>query len=390
METRKLYYEDCHLAEFTATVVDCRQAEKGWYITLDATAFYPEGGGQASDVGTLDSVKVLDVHEDGAQILHLCDEPLAVGQQVTGRIDWQRRFDLMQQHTGEHIVSGIIHEMFGCHNVGFHMGADMITIDFDAPIPPEALAHIEKRANQAVFQNLPVKSWYPDPEQLSALPYRTKRALPWPVRIVEIPGYDTCACCGVHVAATGEVGIIKLFSCVKFHQGVRMEMACGARALDILTRAYEQNRLVSQAFSAKIMETGAAAQRMNEALAAEKFRATGLERQLFDFIAEGFEGKGDAVHFAHGLAPASVRELAERIAQRCGGIAAVFSGSDDAGYSVCLVSKTQDVSLLGKRMNAALNGRGGGKPGFFQGSVKAARTQIETFLYAAFGKLFQF
>ena len=390
METRKLYYEDCHLAEFTATVVDCRQAEKGWLITLDATAFYPEGGGQACDVGALDSAKVLDVREDGAEILHLCDAPLTVGQQATGHIDWQRRFDLMQQHTGEHIVSGIIHEMFGCHNVGFHMGADMITIDFDAPIPLEALAQIEKRANEAVYQNLPIKCWYPDPEQLSTLPYRAKRALPWPVRIVEIPGYDTCACCGVHVAATGEVGIIKLFSCVKFHQGVRMEMACGARALEILTRAYEQNRLVSQAFSAKIMETGAAAQRMNEALAAEKFRATGLERQLFDYIAEGFEGKGDTVHFADDLAPASVRELAERIAQRCGGIAAVFSGSDDAGYSVCLVSKTQDVSQLGKHMNAGLNGRGGGKPGFFQGSVKATRTQIETFLRADFGKLFQF
>ena len=379
MQTRKLYYEDCMLAEFSATVTDCRQTEKGWQIILDATAFYPEGGGQACDLGTLDGVKVLDVQEDGEEVLHLCDAPLAVGQQVTGRIHWQRRFDLMQQHTGEHIVSGIILQMFGCHNVGFHMGADVITIDFDAPIPQDALAQIEKQANKAVFQNLPVNCWYPDEDTLTTLSYRTKRALPWPVRIVEIPGYDTCACCGVHVAATGQIGIIKLFSCVKFHQGVRMEMACGARALGILSRAYEQNKLVSQAFSAKIMETGAAAQRMNDALAAEKFRATGLEQQLFDTIAAGFDGKGDVIHFADDLAPVSVRELAERIALRCGGTAAVFSGSDEAGYSVCLVSKSSDVSKLGKRINAELNGRGGGKPGFFQGSVKATRTQIQVF-----------
>ena len=390
METRKLYYEDCHLTEFTATVVDCRQAEKGWQITLDATAFYPEGGGQACDLGSLGSAKVLDVQEENEQVLHLCDGPLPEGAKVTGRINWQRRFDLMQQHTGEHIVSGIIHEMFRCHNVGFHIGADLITIDFDASIPPEALAQIEKRANEAVFKNLPVQCRYPDAQQLASLPYRTKRALPWPVRIIQIPGYDTCACCGVHVAATGEIGIIKLFSCVKFHQGVRIEMACGARALDILTQAYEQNRLVSQAFSAKIMETGTAAQRMNDALAAEKSRANGLQRQLLDTIAAGFEGKGDAVHFAENFPPAAIRELAERIANRCRGVAVVFSGSDKTGYNVCIVSKTGDVSQLGKSMNTQLSGQGGGKHGFFQGNVKATRAEIESFWGVCFGKLSQF
>lgn len=376
MQTRKLYYEDCHLREFTATVVACTETEKGFRVELDATVFYPEGGGQACDLGRLNDARVLDVREQGEQILHLCDKAIPVGETVTGCIDWERRFDLMQQHTGEHIVSGILHRMFGCHNVGFHVGADTVTIDFDVPVPAEALETVEQQANQAVYGNLPVRCWYPDPEELPTIPYRTKRELPWPVRIVQIPGIDTCACCGVHTAYTGEVGLIKLLSCIKFHQGVRIEMVCGERARQLLSRVYEQNRLVGQAFSAKTLETGAAAQRMNEALAAEKFRAAGLERQVFDYIAKSYVNQGNVVHFALDLPPAAVRELAERIAQCCGGTAAVFSGSDDAGYSLCLVNKTQPVAELGKRLTQTLNGRGGGKPGFFQGSVKATKAQI--------------
>ena len=379
METRKLYYEDCHLREFTATVTDCRETEKGFAVCLNATAFYPEGGGQACDLGTLGEAKVLDVREQEDRIVHLCDRAVPVGQQVRGKVYWERRFDLMQQHTGEHIVSGIIHAMFGCHNVGFHMGADAITIDFDAPIPPETLPEIEKQANEAVFRNLPVHCWYPDKEALQQLPYRTKRALPWPVRIVEIPGIDLCACCGVHTAFTGEVGIIKLLSCVKFHQGVRMEMVCGSRALAFLSRVYEQNCLVSQAFSAKLMETGAAAQRMNEALAAEKFRAVSLERQLFDTIGQRYAGQGDVVYFAEVLAPGSVRELAERIARCCTGTAAVFSGDDKTGYTVCLTNKDEDVGQLGRELSEALGGRGGGKPGFFQGQIKGTKDEILKF-----------
>ena len=386
METRKLFYENCLLKEFTATVLTCEQTEKGFQIVLDATAFYPEGGGQPCDFGTLEDSRVLDVREKGEVVVHLCDKPLTVGTQVTGKLDWERRLDLMQQHSGEHIVSGIIHKMYGCHNVGFHMGADVITIDFDYPIPADALPEIEKQANEAIYQNLPIGCSYPAEDVLPTIPYRTKKQLPWPVRIVEVPGYDICACCGVHVAFTGQIGLIKLLSCVKFHDGVRMEMVCGSRALSYLSRIYEQNRLVSQAFSAKLLETGAAAQRMNDALAAEKFRANNLERQVFDALAAEYKDKGNVLHFADGLTPVAVRELADRMAKSCGGTAAVFSGTEQEGYSVCLVNHTDTVAALGKEMNAALNGRGGGKPGFFQGSVKAAKTQIAEF----FGKLNQF
>ena len=378
METRKLYYEDSHLKQFEATVTGCEAVSGGYAITLDATAFYPEGGGQACDLGRLGDVAVLDVQERDGAVVHLCDGPLPLSQTVTGILDWSRRFDLMQQHTGEHMVSGVICAKYGYHNVGFHVGVDYITIDFDGPIPPEDLPLIEQAVNEAVWQNLPVRCWVPSPEELPAVPYRTKRALPWPVRIVQVPGVDSCACCGVHVKHTGEIGLVKLFSCVKFHQGVRIEMACGRRAFELLNTAFDQNRQVSQAFSAKIMETGDAARRMNARLAESEFRATGLEKRLFDAIAAGYAGVGRVVHFEDGLSPAAVRELADRIAQHCGGTAAVFSPMD-GGHALCLVDKTGDVKALGDSLTQTLGGRGGGKKGFFQGSVKATQPQVRQF-----------
>ena len=372
METLKLYYEDSHLQEFSALVASCAQAEKGWLVTLDATAFYPEGGGQACDLGRLGEANVLDVREKEGNIYHLCDRALEVGSRAEGRIDWARRFSLMQQHSGEHIVSGIVHSMFGWHNVGFHMGSELMTIDFDGPIPAEALTEIEQRANEAVWANLPVRCWYPAPEVLPTVHYRSKKQLPWPVRIVEIPGIDNCACCGTHVQRTGEIGLIKLVSCIKFHAGVRIEMACGSKALALTQAVFQQNRAVSQAFSAKMLETGAAAAKMNEALAAEKLRANTLQSQLFDRVAAEFAEKGNVWHFADGLTPGQVRELADKIAAVCGSWAAVLSGPE-GDYSICIVSRAGDVKEIGK----ALGARGGGKPGFFQGSLKATRQAIE-------------
>ena len=378
METRKLYYGDSHLREFTAEVLFCEQVKNGWEVILDATAFYPEGGGQACDLGTLGGVRVTDVQERGEEIVHLCDGPLTVGETVKGRIDWARRFDQMQQHSGEHILSGLLNARFGCHNVGFHVGSGIMEVDFDVPMTLEEVLKVERRANEAVWANLPIRCWYPTPEELPTVGYRTKKDLPWPVRIVEVPGFDKCACCGVHVRHTGEIGIIKVLSVSKFHQGVRIQMVCGGRAYDHLAQAYEQNRQVSQAFSAKILETGASAARMNEALAAEKFRANMLEKKLFAQIAECYVNHGDVLIFRPGLSPASLRDFTEAVAVVCGGTAAVFSGME-GNYNVCLAHKGGNVRDLGAAMNKALNGRGGGKPEFFQGSVKATQAEIEAF-----------
>ena len=377
--TRKLYYEDCHMSRFQAQVTGCEKCEKGYEIRLDATAFYPEGGGQACDLGTLNGVQVLDVREREEEILHLCEAPLEVGSTVEGIIDYDRRFDLMQQHTGEHIVSGIINRRYGFHNVGFHMGSAMIEIDFDGVVPAEDLRSIEQEANSALWQNLPIRCWYPTEEELPHVFYRTKRALPWPVRIVQVPEFDSCACCGVHVARTGEVGLIKLFSVVPLRGGCRIEMSCGARAMKLLNQAFDQNRLVSQAFSAQWFETGEAARKMNEALSGEKFRMAQLQKRIFEMIAEDYVNFENVVHFEQDLDSAQVRMLADAIAQRCDGTVAVFSGTEEEGYAYAMVDHKNDLRTFGKEMTAALNGRGGGKPNFQQGRVAAKRQEIEAF-----------
>ena len=374
----KLYQQDPFLTRFTAQVVSCAADKGGWSVVLDRTVFYPEGGGQPWDTGTLNGIPVTQVQEQDGAVVHTCAARLEPGTQVEGAVDWARRFDLMQQHSGEHIVSGILNRRYGCHNTGFHMGVDVITIDFDGVIPPQVLPEIEAEANGAVWQNLPVGCWYPSPEELPAIPYRSKKALAWPVRIVEIPGYDCCACCGTHVAATGEIGLIKLLSAVSFRGGTRIEMACGSQALALLNAAFDQNRQVSQAFSAKITETGEAAQRMNELLSAQKYRMAGLEKRVFAGIAESYGNRGNVLHFEEGLSADGVRELADAIADKCVGTAAVFSGSD-GGYAYCLIARQGDLRQLGRDMTAALHGRGGGKPLCQQGRVQAAKGEIEAF-----------
>ena len=378
MEVRKLYYEDSHLKEFTATVTGCEAVKGGWAVKLDATAFYPTGGGQECDLGVLGGVRVLDVKEKGEDIVHLCEAPLEVGAEVTGRIDWERRFDHMQQHSGEHLVMGQVYERFGYHNVGFHMGGHLVTIDLDGPVTWEQLLEIENKVNAIIWENRPVRTWYPSPEELPGVQYRTKKALPWPVRIVEFAGADTCACCGTHVKHTGEIGMVKFVSCIKFKEGVRIELASGRRALAYYQGVFEQNRQVSQTFSAKMLETGAAARKFNDMLIQEKYRAVGLQRKIFAAIADSCAGKERALHFEEGLQPGQVRELADAISEKAD-TAVVCSGSDEAGYAICIISKTGDTGKLGKAVNAALNGRGGGKPGAFQGSLKATREQIEAF-----------
>ena len=381
-KAKKLYYEDSHLTDFEATVTGCAPAKGGFAITLSATAFYPEGGGQPWDTGTLGESRVLAVREENDDIVHLCDKPLEVGSTVAGRIDWERRFDFMQQHSGEHMVSGEIHRRYGYHNVGFHMGSDVVTIDFDGPIPADALESIEWAVNRAIWEDLPVSCTYPAPDVLPTVNYRRKRDLPWPVRIVEFPGMDLCACCGTQVKRTGEIGLVKFLSCVKFHEGVRIEMVCGKRALAVLNQAYEQNRQVSQAFSAKMPETGAAARRMNDALAAEKLRAAGLEKQLFAHIARGYKGQSIAVHFEDSLTPAANRELCDAIAENAS-VAVTLSGSDEAGYSLCMMSRTEDMKAMGAAAIQALRGRGGGKREAFQGSVSATRKEIAEYFHSA-------
>ena len=378
METRKLFYEDCHLRQFSAVVTSCEKDEKGCRVTLDATAFYPEGGGQACDVGTLGGVKVLSVLEEGEKIIHLCDGELTVGATVQGQIDWDGRFDLMQQHSGEHIISGLLHQHFGCMNTGFHVGTGEMEVDFDKMLTASELAMIERLANEAVWENVELKCWIPDPAELETVFYRTKKQLPWPVRIVQVPDYDSCACCGVHVKTTGEIGLIKILSAMSLRGGMRLRLVCGKRAYDHIAHIFEENRLVSQAFSVPMEQTGGAAQRMNEALAAEKYRSAGLQNRVAELVAKSYVNQGAVLHFEEGLDGTGIRLFAEKIAAVCGGLAAVFSGRD-GNYGYCLATADGDLRTLGKEMNGALHGRGGGKPNFQQGSVQATEAEIRKF-----------
>lgn len=383
MNPNTLYYQDSHCIHFSAQVTGCAPAGALWAVSLSQTAFYPEGGGQPWDTGTLGEARVLEVREQDGEILHLCDRPLEPGETVSGQIDWARRLDLMQQHSGEHILSGLIHRAYDFHNVGFHMGADTVTIDFDGVIPQDALPDLEARVNEAIWADLPVKTWFATEEELAALPYRSKRPLSGLVRLVEFPGYDLCACCGTHVQRTGEIGLLKILSWAKFHQGVRMEMVCGRRAVSYLSRIYSQNRLVSQAFSAKPLETGAAAEKILADLEAARFRAAGLENRVFDGLAQSLSGRESILHFEPDISPDGLRRLADKLGAVTPGTAAVFSGADGQGYRYALCSQTRDLRPLAKAMNEALHGRGGGKPNFVQGSVQAGQGEIEAFFHEA-------
>ena len=380
METEKLYYSDPFLKAFTATVLSCEEAKGGFQVVLDRTAFYPEGGGQPADHGTVDGIAVTDVHEKGGVIFHTCEKEVEIGKTVSCAIDWARRFDHMQQHSGEHICSGMICEKFGCDNVGFHMGADMVTIDFNADITWDELMEIETRANRYIYENHPIDINFYRGEALAAVEYRSKKELEGDVRIVAFPGADCCACCGTHVMMSGQVGLVKFFSCQKFREGVRIEMLCGERAFRALSASWEQNRMVSQMLSVKPEGTRNAVTRLQTELQNVKFHSARLEETVYASMAEKLTGAGDVLLIQPPMEPDAVRRLADAVSKTCGGRAAVFAGEDGGKYNYALVrADGGDISAFVKAMNGALHGRGGGRNGFAQGSVETVKAEIEAF-----------
>ena len=378
-ETRKLYYEDVYQKEFAAEVLECRETDRGYEVVLDQTAFYPEGGGQPCDLGTLNGISVVDVQEKGSEIVHYTEKPLETGSKVTGKIDWARRFDLMQQHSGEHIVSGLVHEAYGYDNVGFHMSSDVITVDFSGVLTETQLAEIEAETNQKIWENTPVEIFYPSKEELEKLSYRSKKELTGQVRLVRFPGSDLCACCGTHVTHTGEIGAVKILSVENFHEGIRMTMICGKRVIDYLNMIDDQNHQISVKLSAKTGETAAAVARLQD----ENFRLRGKVSHMVDELcvteAKRWEDAGSVLLFHDGLEADQVRRMADAVMQTCSGCCAVFSKGEDGSYKYAMGELNGDLRQFTKEMNAALNGRGGGKSFFVQGSVKASEEEIRGF-----------
>ncbi len=390
--TKRIYYEDAYIREFDAGVVSCEQKKDRYLVEPDASAFFPEGGGQDGDRGSLvtdegNLVHVLDTQEKGDRIFLVCDRPVAAGTRFHGVIDWGFRFDRMQNHSGEHIVSGLIHERFGYNNVGFHMSADRMTIDLDGEIPPEEIDKIEARANEIVWSNCAVRTDVYTEQEAEKVDYRSKKELRGEIRVVSIPGADVCACCGTHVRQTGEIGLIKIISHVRFKGGVRMEMMCGRWAYEYMAQIFRQNHEVSMHLSSKMHETGNAAGRLVEDNTRLKGKLIGMLYERIDKKADALAGTGNVVVFASDGDAVTAQKLTAKVMETCCGAAFSFAGSDKDGYKYAAGLKDGDLKDVVKNMNAALGGRGGGKPFFQQGSVTASRAKIEEFLQKTYPQL---
>ena len=376
--TEKLYYQDSHLFTFEAAVLDCRKEKKGYSVVLDRTAFFPEGGGQFADTGVLGGVRVLDVHERGGEIRHCTDAPLEIGAHVEGIVDAGQRLRRMQNHSGEHILSGLVHNAYGFNNVGFHMGAECMIIDFSGELTWEQLTELETRANEVVRQNIPLHIWFPDANELQSLEYRSKLELTENVRIVEIPGVDRCACCAPHVERTGEVGIVKILDSQRHRGGVRVSVVCGLDALEDYRARQESVTEISRALSAKRGEVTRAVQRVLNEQQSMKERCDALSLALIRYMAEGEpETAGNILVFDATLGEIAQRELVNRLMEKAGGFAAVFCGSNEDGWRYIVGSRCLDLRAMSREINAAIQGRGGGTPQMIQGSARADRAEIE-------------
>ena len=381
--TEKLFYVDSHMITFSAMVEACENKGDYYEAVLDRTAFFPEGGGQYADTGVIDGVKVFDVQEKDGLIYHKMEGALEVGKTVEGTIDWEERFSKMQNHSGEHIVSGLVHQMFGYDNVGFHMGKDAITMDFNGVLTKEDLKVIEQKANEAVAKNFDIEILYPTREELGEIAYRSKIEIEGQVRIVRFPGYDVCACCAPHMNRTGEIGLIKLLGLQNYKGGVRVSMLCGFRALADYNEKAEQVKNISVMLSAKENEVAQEVAKLKEELMAQKNKIYELQKTLLKYKVDSIpENEELVVLFDAELEGNGPRELMNMLLEKNTKMAAVFAGSDNEGYRYVCGSKTVDMRPIAKTLNAKFNGRGGGKPEMVQGSLCGGQTEIEEALIA--------
>lgn len=386
MSEELLFYEDAYLKEFDAVVVDVLQKGEKQYVVLDKTAFYPEGGGQTGDSGWLYFGNGLELNVEYTRkkedrVLHEISgkgEILKAGDRVRGVIDWDRRFDHMQQHSGEHIVSGMICRRFSCDNVGFHMGADAVTIDFNAEISFEELLEIETEANRYISEDHPFISMWPSPEELKKLDYRSKKELSGEVRIACFQGADMCACCGTHVSGSAQVGMVKFASAEKFHDGTRIEVRFGKRAFDHLAMNYAQNKAIGVLLSAKEDKTFDYVKKQAEELAETRYRLGQMEEKMIGVIAAEYKKKKDTLIIVPPNSPEYVRKLAGAVHEQNGCLAAVFAG-EARSYKYAVAGPDSAVPDLNRSMTAELSGRGGGRGGFAQGSVASSEEDIRRF-----------
>lgn len=375
----KLFYEDTYIKEFQAQVVSCQPGKKAMYeVVLDQTAFYPEGGGQPSDTGVLGGVKVLEVHEKDGRVVHYVDGPLEVGAVVKGELDWERRYSNMQHHSGEHLFSGLIHHHFGYDNVGFHMGQDEVTIDFNGPLTPEQVEEVEREANALIYDNVPVEITYPTAEELQKIDYRSKKELTGQVRIVEIPGGDVCACCGTHVRTTGEIGIIKITGLMNYKGGVRMSLLCGSRALKDYEKKQKLVTRISNLLSAKPDTIADAVEKLKADSGAKDARINQIYQKLFQFKVQVMPDSAEPLLvMEEDLNPVQLRQYCTILYEQGKGSVVLACSEEQGIWKYAIGSQVSDVRPISKKLNGLLHGRGGGSNLMAQGTFQAAREEIE-------------
>lgn len=374
--TEKLYDRDSHIKEFSATVLNCEKSGENYAVILGKTAFFPEGGGQESDRGNIGVAAVSDVQIVDDEIIHYTDRPLNIGEEYACTLNWDRRFRNMQNHSGEHIVSGIVHRLYGLNNVGFHLGAEM-TVDFDGAISEEQLLEVERLSNKAVWENVPIRAYYPDEKELKDLDYRSKLELTENVRIVDIEGYDLCACCAPHVKRTGEIGIIKILDSFKNKGGVRIFIKCGRDALQDYNDKYFNVRKISNLLSVKQNEAAAAVDRLNDENRELKFEISNLKKRLIAEKAKNFAPESDKTAvFEENLDIKELQLFADALYKKSKGIRGVFSGKD-GNFAFAICGEETALDLFFKCFKERFSVRGGGRNGMVQGTVAGVKNEIE-------------
>lgn len=365
-EMNELFYREPYTKEFDAAIVSCTSCDKGYAVVLDDTAFYPEGGGQSCDIGMLDGEKVYDVQRVDGVIVHYMKAPLEIGKTVHGVVDWQRRFDNMQNHTGEHIVSGLVHSKYGYDNVGFHMGKEVIQIDFNGPLDWNQLMEVEEKANEIVIKDEKLHIFFP--EKLDQYDYRSKKELKGNVRLVEVPDADLCACCGTHVSRTGEIGLIKILSVVKNKSGVRVEMVSGIRAVQCVQNIVSANRTIMDLLSCRIYESAEAVTHMLEENRKQSNIIHDLQAELIQYkLMNMKENESLLTDVEEGMDRVSMVHMGNAmLKEKNAGVACVLS-KEGNGYAYFICSESVPLSSLAKKLNEKLSGRGGGRNDNIQG-----------------------
>ena len=374
--TEKLYDKDAYLMTFEAEVLSCSSdADNRYAVVLDKTAFFPEGGGQKSDTGTLDDATVFDVREKDGQIIHYTDIPLKTGTMVTGTVLMEERFRKMQNHSGEHIVSGLIHSMFGFDNVGFRLSDD-VTVDINGELSSEDIDHIEFLANKAVYKNVVINACYPDSETLKNLSYRSKLELTENVRIVTIEGYDCCACCAPHVSHTGEIGIIKIVSHERYKGGTRLHMVCGSDALKDYRTRFDNTKQTAVLLSVSHEDVYTAVLGLKDEIESLKSEKSELKQQLLKAKSGMIlPSEKNICIFEEMDDVGFIRMLINENISKCKGIFAVF-WPKGSSYNYIIASSSIDLRVRSKEINSSLDGRGGGTSGMIQGCVSSSKKVI--------------